>query len=128
MDIHHLALWVSEMERTRSFYLDTIGLDEVRTRTDGTTEHLFVRGETDHQIQFKHEPDREVDIDRSQIDHLAILVDDLDEVVDGVKAGETSVIQGPETIQGGVFGTQRTAFVSDPDGYALALIEPVEED
>lgn len=128
MDIHHLALWVSDIDRTRTFYVDTIGLEVVRGRTDGETEHLFVRGDTDHQIQFKHEPERDVDIDRSQIDHLAILVDDLDGTMERLRGGDSEIIQDIQTIEEGVFGTQRTAFVTDPDGYACALIEPVSDD
>jgi len=124
MDVHHLALWVSDMDATRSFYADTIGLDRVRSMVDGDTEHFFVRGETDHQIQFKCEPGRTVAADRSQIDHLAIVVDDLAATLDRVRAGPTDVVRKPVTIEEGVFGTQTVAFVADPDGYVLALIEP----
>lgn len=121
MDVVHTAVWVSDLDTARDFYVDTIGLEEVRSHTRKGIRNIFVGGEHGA-IQLRTEPGREVPPeDRARMDHIALAVDDIDAVCDRVRSASLgSVIREPETLEGlGV----RIAFVTDPDGYAVEFVE-----
>jgi len=120
VEVIHTAVWVSDLERTRAFYVDALGLSHTRDfESEGVT-NFYVAGEGDAEIQFKYEPDRGT-VDPGGIDHLAVSVDDVDAVLDRLLAGtDTEVVEGPTTLEDlDVY----IAFVTDPDGYVVELVE-----
>lgn len=125
MDVLHTAVWVSDLDRTRTFYEDQLGLEYSRdfVGDDGVTNY-FVKGEGDAEIQFKHDPDGTATVDSGDFDHFAIEVDDTDEMVEHVvEETEGSLRDGPLTMDdAGV----RIAFVEDPDGYGIEFISSLE--
>ncbi|MFB6281483.1 MAG: VOC family protein [Haloferacaceae archaeon] len=123
MDVIHAALWVDDLDAMLSFYVDGVGLDERRSFAFRGTENVYVGG--DHgEIQFRHDPDGDrgpVAPDRSTVDHVAVGVADVDRAfADLVERTGCPVVEEPMTVEQA--GT-RVAFVEDPEGYVLELVE-----
>jgi lactoylglutathione lyase len=121
MDVIHSAIWVSDIERTLEFYTDELGLEERYEFTTGEqTRNVFVSGESDTEIQFRYDPDREPE-PPAGFDHLALAVDDVEVVVEQVAdLPDASVTREPFDVD---IIDSRVAFVQDPDGYSIELIE-----
>lgn len=122
MDVIHTALWVDDLDAMLSFYVDGVGLEEHHSFAFRGTENVYVGGENG-EIQFRHAPDRTapVDPDRGTFDHVAVAVADVDAAfADLVAAADPPVVAEPMTVEGA--GT-RVAFVEDPEGYVLELVE-----
>lgn len=122
MDVDHVSLWVSDLEATSEFYTQVLELDVLKEFTSGDgTRNLKVVGGTKAGIQFKHDPEHDGEVNPSAIAHLALLVDDVDETVNHVVT-ETGVdpIEPPETNEGAGI---RNAFIEDPSGYTVELVE-----
>ncbi|GAB7020744.1 VOC family protein [Halostagnicola bangensis] len=120
MDVIHSALWVSDIDETLSFYVDSLGLEKTREFESGEgARNVFVAGDSDTEIQFKSHPDREPSSDG--FDHVAIEVDDTDAEVERlVEETGCRVRRGPLTSDG---ANARVAFIEDPDGYGIELVQ-----
>src|SRR6056297_3508093 len=113
MDVIHTALWVSDIERTREFYVDALGLAENWSFTgDDGVENVYIGGDNG-EFQFKYDPEGGPDIDSGTIAHVAVSVDSTD----------PPIHTAPTTMD--VLGL-RVAFVEDPDGYVVELVEDLE--
>lgn len=124
MDVIHTAVWVSDLEEARNFFVDALGLDETWSFTLDGVENVYVGGEHG-EIQLRYDPEREVPKpDRSTVDHIAVSVDDVDETTERV-VEETGcpVVDGPVTMD--VAGA-RVSFIEGPDGYVVELVEQLE--
>lgn len=125
MDVAHVAIWVSDLETSKAFYENALGLRHEKdfVGPDGVTNY-FVRGETNTFIQFKYDPESPGNVEPSGIAHVAIAVDDTDEAFDRVATRDDATVhQEPQTLDDlGV----RNAFVADPDGYVLELEQRIE--
>jgi lactoylglutathione lyase len=122
MDVHHACLWVSDLGATTAFYEDAIGLEfAYQFEWDGVTSY-FVTGGSDAQLQFRYDPASTDPIEPSGVDHVALTVDDVDGTFESV-IEETGcpIVRGPMDIDP---ADARTAFVEDPDGYAVEFVEP----
>lgn len=122
MDVLHTAIWVSDLDEAREFYVDALGLDELRSFTHDGIENMYVGGEHGA-IQLRYGPDRDApDPDREALDHIAVSVEDVDAETDRI-VDETGcdVVAGPMTVAAA--GDARVAFVSAPDGYVVELVE-----
>lgn len=127
MDVIHSAIWVSDIEATLEFYVEELGLEKTNDFVGGDdARNVYVRGESDTEIQFKHNPDHDLGEPATQrFDHLALEVDDTDALVERLtEETESELVRGPLDSTG-VSG--RIAFVTDPDGYVLELIEPRDD-
>ncbi|MCL9814744.1 VOC family protein [Natranaeroarchaeum aerophilus] len=125
MEVQHTAVAVSDLDATKAFYEDGLGLVyEHDFHVDGT-HHYYVSGEElDTAIQFVHDESGDTEIEPSGIVHLALLVDDVDETVEEL-VSETgcTVLKGPLTVEE---ANARAAFVEDPDGYEVELFRWLE--
>ena len=124
MDVIHTALWVSDIERTRDFYVDALGLTENWSFTgDDGVENVYIGGEN-AEFQFKHDPDGGPEIDSGSMAHLAVGVDSTDETFERLlERADPPVETEPTTMD--EIGV-RVAFVEDPDGYVVELVEELE--
>lgn len=122
MDVHHAAIWVSDLDRTTAFYEDELGLEfEYQFEWDGVTSY-FVSGGSEAQLQFRYDPEDDEPIEPSGIDHVALTVDDVDATFERVvEATGCPVVREPLDIDP---ADARTAFVEDPDGYVVEFVEP----
>lgn len=123
MDVLHTALWVDDIEAQLAFYCDGLGLERTRAfDLDGVT-NTYVQGDGDAEIQFKHD-DTDRNPEPDGMDHLAVGVDDVDgTVTDLVEHYGGDVVDEPRTLDDKGL---RIAFVADPEGYVVELIEPLE--
>ncbi|QCC59494.1 VOC family protein [Natrinema thermotolerans] len=124
MDVIHTALWVSDLDRTRAFYVDALGLEENWSFvTDDEVENVYIGGEN-AEFQFKYDPEGGPEIDSGTMAHVAVGVDSVDEVFDRlVERVDPPVHEEPMTMDDiGV----RVAFLEDPDGYVVELVEELD--
>lgn len=124
MDVLHTAVWVSDLETMTEFYRDVFGLERSRefVGSDGVT-NRFMSGESDAEIQFKYDESEAIEADPGTMDHLAVAVDDVDRTIEEiVEEWNGDVVEGPRTSDSsGV----RIAFVTDPEGYTVEIIQQV---
>lgn len=114
---------MSDLEAAREFFVDGVGLEEKRSFTLDGIENVYVGG--DHgEIQLRHAPEQPApDPDRSDIDHIALSVDDVDAECERIvdQTGCT-VVDGPTTVD---IADARIVFLEGPDGYVVELVEDV---
>lgn len=122
MGILHTAMAVSDLEATKAFY-ETLGFEHTNDfkRPGDDVRNYFVGTGSDDELQFRYDENREEPIDPSGIDHLAIGVENVDEEVDRiVDETDCPVVTEPTTIDA---VDTRVAFIEDPDGYVIELVE-----
>ncbi|ELZ22647.1 VOC family protein [Natrinema limicola] len=124
MDVIHTALLVSDIERTREFYVDALGLTENWSFTgDDGVENVYIGGDN-AEFQFKYDPEGSPDIDSGTMAHVAVGVESTDEIVERLVERVDPPIQRPPTTMDDL--GLRVAFVEDPDGYVVELVEELE--
>lgn len=127
MDVIHAAVWVSDVERTLEFYVDVLGLEKTNEFVGGDdARNIYVAGDGDAEIQFKHDPDHDLgEPSTARFDHLALEVDDADAEVERLLAEtDTELLRGPLDSTG---ASARVAFITDPDGHVVELVEPRDD-
>jgi lactoylglutathione lyase len=124
MDVAHVALWVSDMDRAVDFYT-SLGLERQWSFTLDGVENVYVGGEHG-ELQLRHDPDRTTPIapNRADVDHVALTVDDTDAMVERATEQGAAVVTAPTVIEP---ADAYVAFVEDPDGYVLEFVEPLDE-
>ena len=123
MHIAHTALWVSDLEATKAFYEDGLGLEYHREFTVDGVGNYYVGTEDGGELQFKYR-EEPVEVDPSGIDHVALSVEDADATFERV-VEETGceVVLEPTTFEA---ADRRAAFVADPDGYTVEFVAVVD--
>lgn len=121
MDVLHSAVWVSDLEATSAFYCEGIGLEYARDFTSDGVTNYFVTGQSDAEIQFKHDPDRDPPDHGDGFGHLAVGVDDTAATVDRLADDWGTEVVKPPTVLEDTGST--IAFVTDPDGYVVELVQ-----
>ena len=131
MEVLHTAINVSDLDEAKEFYLDVLGLEYDWEFTASDETNVYISGESQAGIQLSHDPDLtlpEVDPDTLDIDseHLALLVDDIDEVLERVEeTSDRPVVVEPQVVEF-EWGRSKVAFVADSDGHAIELIDRLE--
>lgn len=121
VDVIHTAVWVSDLERSLSFYRDGLGLERTRSFVvRGDEENHFLAGDGATELQLKFAPGREVTASRAGFDHVAVAVDDADAMAERLEAYGGEVARGPLD---STAADSRIAFVEDPDGHYVELIQ-----
>lgn len=119
----HTMIRVKDLERSVAFYRDVLGLREegrkVLERADATLVFLG-DGTGTHQIEltFNHDG-RSYDLG-NQFGHFAVAVSDLDRERERLERLGVPFSRGPYAVTD---GGPRIAFVKDPDGMEVELIE-----
>ncbi|MFB6165565.1 MAG: VOC family protein [Haloarculaceae archaeon] len=122
MDILHTCMNVSDADELADWYVEELGFERSWefTSEDGQTRNVYVADDSGVEIQLS-DTDGEDDFEYGTgWDHLAIGVEDVDETF--AQIDHYGVVQEP--------GDQpaagaRTAFVEDPDGHVIELIQPL---
>jgi len=123
MDVAHVALWVSDLDRAIDFYTG-LGLERQWSFTLDGVENVYVGGERG-ELQLRHDPDRTTPIapNRADVDHIALTVEDTDAMVERATEQGAAVVTDPTVIDP---ADAYVAFVEDPDGYVLEFVEPID--
>jgi catechol 2,3-dioxygenase-like lactoylglutathione lyase family enzyme len=132
MRIQHVGLLVSDLERSRRFYAEALGLEEVPRpssfvfagtwfRFGGTEIHLLTESDTTGTAGVL---DPGPSARAGLASHLALEVDDLAAACGRLAEHGVDLVGGPMPRGDGV--TQ--VFFRDPDGYVLELFQWTNED
>ena len=132
MRIQHVGLVVSDLDRSRRFYSDALGLEEVPRPPNFTFDGAWFRfGEHElHLLTEAHttggagQPDAGAGAERGLTHHLAFEVDDLAAACARLAEAGVPLTGGPMPRGDGV--TQ--VFFLDPDGYVLEYFQRTGED
>lgn len=122
MAILHTCLNVADAERTADWYVEELGFERSWefTTPDGETHNLYVADENGVEFQLSdtegHTPSEQGD----QYDHVALKVDDVDAAFEEIDHFGVVKEPGDQPAAGA-----RTAFIKDPDGHHVELIEPL---
>ena len=125
MRLLHTMLRVGDLERSTRFYTDVLGMRVLRTtdRPEQKYTLAFV-GYDDESRSAVLELTYNYGVDRYDLGtafgHIAIEVPDVRAACDTVRAKGGVVTREPGPVKG---GTTVIAFVQDPDGYKIELIE-----
>jgi catechol 2,3-dioxygenase-like lactoylglutathione lyase family enzyme len=114
-DIHHVSLNVLDTERSLAFYSDVLGLGKL-ARPDFDFNGAWLDAGNGRQIHLIETDSVPADVGQ----HFAFLVDDIDHVVEVVRAAGYE-IPDAKTVRGGV---ARQTFVRDPDGNRVEFNQP----
>ncbi len=121
----HTMLRVGDLERSVTFYTALLGMKELRRRDvpDGKYTLAFL-GYADDPSGAEIELTYNYGVDRyeqgSAFGHLAVGVPDVAGACEAVRKGGGKVTREAGPVK---FGTTVIAFVEDPDGYKIELIE-----
>lgn len=122
--IHHVALIVSDYERSKKFYTEVLGLSIVAEnyRTERESFKLDLRGPGGIQIElfsFPSAPQRLSRPEACGLRHLAFRVTDIEKEIERLRSLSISV----EPIRIDEYTGKRFTFFADPDGLPLELYE-----
>jgi lactoylglutathione lyase len=120
-------LRVLDLERSVGFYTQLLGMTELRRREvpDGRYTLVFIgyasNADGQAEIELTHNWDQTKPYDLgSAFGHLAVGVPDVAAACAHVREGGGRVVREAGPVK---FGTTVIAFVEDPDGYKIELIE-----
>lgn len=125
MRILHTMLRVGNLERSIEFYTNILGMELLRQKDypggKFTLAFLGYGPESTHPaLELTYNWDRESYDLGDAYGHIALGVDDIYATCDAIKAAGGKVVREPGPMK---HGTTVIAFVEDPDGYKVELIE-----
>jgi lactoylglutathione lyase len=109
------------MDESIGFYTEKLGLSLVARREikQNNAEIAFLAApNSDHRIELTWWRDKKDYVEGDQLDHIAFAVDDLDQAVNRLRKLGVEIAKEPYTL-----GSSRIAFIKDPNGIWLELIE-----
>jgi lactoylglutathione lyase len=121
----HTMLRVGDMQRSIDFYTKGFGMKELRRRDvpDGKYTLAFVGygdEDTSSVIELTYNYGVEKYEQGTAFGHLAVGVPDVYAAVEDLRAVGAKVTREPGPVK---FGTTVIAFVEDPDGYKIELVQ-----
>ncbi len=119
----HTMIRVGDLERSIKFYTELLGMKELRRRDvpDGKYTLAFVGYEGDPaEVELTYNYGVEKYEQGSAFGHLAVAVPSAAEACERIRKSGGKVTREAGPVK---FGTTVIAFVEDPDGYKIELIE-----
>ena len=122
MKILHTCLNVSNMDKSIEFYSEHLGLTFVSRREvkENNAEIAFLKDESGAAIELTHWRNKKTLAEGDNFDHIAFSVKQIESVVEKLRAKGVTIAMEPFSLQG---STSRIAFIKDPDGNWLELIQ-----
>lgn len=118
LGVSHMALYVSDLDKTRAFYKDFLGFDEVYTlkRDDGSDRIAFIKINEDQYLELFREDPKGAD---GHLNHIALQTDNAEQMrlylaSQGVKV--------PEKVGVGKIGNENFN-ITDPDGHTVEIVQ-----
>lgn len=128
MSLHHAALYVSDLDRTRAFYTQVLGMQEIARPADFTFPGAyFKRGSAELHCMVETEPNRtaqlrpawsEEELRTGYVVHFALKVSSLDVLREVFERQGIEPVGGPRIRADGV----EQIYIADPDGYVVELM------
>jgi lactoylglutathione lyase len=113
--LSHLFLYVSDLQRSRRFYTEMLGLRVL------LEENGYVRVGVPDGLHIGMEVGRDFQIGARGIE-INLQVDDVDAWTNRLREAGVEILQGPSDMPWGA----RHSFFQDPDGYRLSIFTPTE--
>jgi catechol 2,3-dioxygenase-like lactoylglutathione lyase family enzyme len=115
--IAHMALYVSDLTRARTFYEDFLGFAEAYAlqRPDGVDRIAFVKINDQQYLELFAEPPRQ----EGRLNHVSFYTDDAEGLRRWLAARQVEV---PAAVGHGKIGNAQFS-VADPDGHSVELVE-----
>jgi len=117
MRLYHTMIRVKDLEASLDFYTGFLGLEEVRRHELGDEATLVFLSDADrnYYLELTYNKDgREYELG-NQFGHIALLVDDLDAVLETIKSKGWSFRESKPA--------GRYVFVQDPNGYDIEILQ-----
>jgi glyoxylase I family protein len=138
----HTGITVSNLERTTAFWRDVLGFElshtahqtgemaqEITGVAGAEIKLAVLKSPGGHKIElleYLAPPDRKhVDVGPCDVGHVhvALLIDDLDAVLEKIAAAGWKAVGNPQTLKSGPNAGKRVVYVRDPDGTTVELME-----
>jgi lactoylglutathione lyase len=122
MKILHTCLNVSDINRSVEFYTQELGLKLTSRREvkQNNAEIVFLKDESGAAIELTHWRDKNGLIEGDNLDHIAFGVQDVQSAIEQLRGRGVTIAMEPFSLQS---SSSRIAFIKDPDGNWLELIE-----
>jgi lactoylglutathione lyase len=117
----HTSITVKDMDESIAFYTERLGmtLESRREIKQNNAEIAFLKiGGTDHKVELTWWKDKKEYSEGDQLDHIAFGVKNLQKTVDDMRAKDVDIAKEPYLL-----GSSQIAFIKDPNGIWLELIE-----
>lgn len=127
----HTMLRVMDLQRSLDFYVGQLGMRLLRSTDypNGRFTNTFIGFEEEERgtvLELTYNWDRTEPYEHGTAwGHLAFGVSSLRDFVEHLRAAGVPVVREPGPMSG---GTREIAFVLDPDGYRVELLQSVVED
>lgn len=123
MAILHMCLNVSDVERSVEWYVENLGFEDAWgfETEDGKTENRYVADENGFELQLSETEGQSPSDTGDLWDHVAVEVEDVDAAFESI---DNHGVRQEPTDQSVV--DARTAFIEDPDGHVVELVEALE--
>lgn len=123
MEIIHTCLNVADVDRSTAWYTEQLGFEEswAFETPDGETVNQYVADENGMELQLSETDGVTPDAAGDLWDHLAVLVDDVDAAFEEIDNHGVRSEPSDQPAAG-----SRTAFIEDPDGHIVELVESLE--
>jgi len=119
----HVSITVKDIDDSIRFYTDVIGL-KLRTRREipeNKAEIAFLTDDqSDVQLELTYWKEKKDWNQGDELDHLAFGVPDMNQAMKWFKDNNVEITKEPYTLRG---STTRIAFIADPNGIWLEIIE-----
>jgi lactoylglutathione lyase len=121
LKILHTCLNISDLDRSISFYTSNLDLNLTSRREikSNNAEIAFLKDESGNAIELTHWREKKI-VEGDNFDHIAFEVEDVQTAVEKLRKNGVTIAMEPYSLQG---STSRIAFVKDPDGNWLELIQ-----
>ena len=121
MKILHTCLNVSDLDRSISFYKSNLDLNLTSRREikQNNAEIAFLKDEAGNAIELTYWRDKKI-VEGDNFDHIAFDVEDVQSAVEKLRKNGVTIAMEPYSLQG---STSKIAFIKDPDGNWLELIQ-----
>jgi lactoylglutathione lyase len=122
----HTCYRVLDPERTEDFYVNKLGMKKLgEMHLPSATNHFFAMEEDASlpMLELTHNHDRTEPYDKGDgYAHVAFTVDDLEGTVSSLEEQGVTVTLDPKTLTADDHD-YRIAFIEDPDGYKIELVQ-----
>ena len=120
----HTMVRVADLDKSLAFYCDHLGLKELRRKDSEkgrfTLVFLAAPGDEDAQVELTYNWGTDHYEHGNAFGHLAIECDDIYQTCQTMRDQGIKITREPGPVKG---GTTIIAFIKDPDGYAIELIQ-----
>jgi lactoylglutathione lyase len=123
MAIIHTCLNVSDVEQSVEWYVENLGFESSwGFESEDGESNRYVADENGIELQLSETDEESLAESGNRWDHLAVAVDDVDATFEAIDHHGVRQAPADQPATG-----SRTAFVFDPDGHVIELVESLEE-